>query len=200
MKTTNYEYVYILTNPAMPDWVKVGKSNNVMRRINDLNCTAVPLPFECFACLKVPADNVMNVERGLHKFLGFSFQKEKEFFRTSAEHVLKYFETAQLLNPAYEIIKGEALEDSSLTDKEKAAATTFDLLELPVGSKLVFTKDPTKVCEVSDKVNHVTYEGETYTISGLAVKLCGYSVTGYSYFTFEDEVLWDRRRRLHPEL
>ena len=71
-----YEYVYILTNPAMPDWVKVGKSNNVLRRINDLKCTAVPLPFECFACLKVPADNVMNVERGLQTFLGYSFQKE----------------------------------------------------------------------------------------------------------------------------
>ncbi len=195
-----YEYVYILTNPAIPDWVKVGKSNNVMRRINDLNCTAVPLPFECFACLKVPAENVMNVERGLQTFLGYSFQKEKEFFRTSPERVLQYFETARLLNPAYEIIKGDDLEEQTEKEKEKAAATTFALLELPIGSKLVFTKDPSITCEVADNVNHVFYNGETFTVSGLAVKLCGYSVTGFSYFTFEDEVLWERRRRLHPEL
>lgn len=195
-----FEYVYILTNPAMPEWVKVGKSNNVLRRINDLNCTAVPLPFECFACLKVPADNVMNVERGLQTFLGYSFQKEKEFFRTSPDRVLQYFETARLLNPSYEILKGDDLEEQPEKEKEKAAATTFELLELPVGSKLVFTKDSSVVCEVADKTNHVVYNGETFTVSGLAVKLCGYSVTGFSYFTFEDEVLWDRRRRLHPEL
>mgnify|MGYP003571253640 CR=1 FL=1 len=195
-----FEYVYILTNPAMPDWVKVGKSNNVLRRINDLNCTAVPLPFECFACLKVPADNVMNVERGLQTFLGYSFQKEKEFFRTSPDRVLKYFETAQLLNPAYEIIKGEDLEDESQTDKEKSAATTFALLDLPVGSKLVYTMDSNVVCEVADKSNHVIYKGQKYTISGLAVKLCGYNVNGYTRFMFEDETLWKRRQRLHPEL
>ena len=195
-----FEYVYILTNPAMPEWVKVGKSNNVLRRINDLNCTAVPLPFECFACLKVPADNVMNVERGLQTFLGYSFQKEKEFFRTSPERVLKYFETAQLLNPAYEIIKGEDLEDESQTDKEKSAATTFALLDISVGSKLVYTKDSTVVCEVADNINHVIYEGKKYTISGLAVELCGYNVNGYTRFMFEDETLWKRRQRLHPEL
>ena len=195
-----FEYVYILTNPAMPDWVKVGKSNNVLRRINDLNCTAVPLPFECFACLKVPADNVMNVERGLQTFLGYYFQKEKEFFRTSPDRVLKYFETAQLLNPAYEIIKGEDLEDESQTETEKSAATTFALLDLLVGSKLVYTKDSNVVCEVADKSNHVIYEGQKYTISGLAVKLCGYNVNGYTRFMFEDETLWKRRQRLHPEL
>lgn len=195
-----FEFVYILTNPAMPDWVKVGKSNNVLRRINDLNCTAVPLPFECFACLKVPADQVMNVERGLQTFLGYSFQKEKEFFRTSPDRVLQYFETARLLNPAYEIIKGDDLEGETEKETEKAAATTFELLEIPVGSKLVFTKNPGIVCEVADNQNKVIYAGETYTISGLAVKLCGYRVTGFAYFTFEDEVLWDRRRRLHPEL
>ena len=195
-----YEYVYILTNPAMPDWVKVGKSNNVLRRINDLKCTAVPLPFECFACLKVPADNVMNVERGLQTFLGYSFQKEKEFFRTSPERVREYFKTARLLNPAYEIINGEDLEDESQTETEKSAATTFSLLEIPVGSKLVYTKDTNIVCEVADKSNHVIYEGQKYTISGLAVKLCKYNVNGYTRFMFEDETLWKRRQRLHPEL
>lgn len=195
-----FEYVYILTNPAMPDWVKVGKSNNVLRRINDLNCTAVPLPFECFACLKVPADNVMNVERGLQTFLGYSFQKEKEFFRTSPDRVLQYFDTARLLIPTCEIIKGADLEDESQSETEKAAATTFALLDLPVGSKLVYTKDSAVVCEVADKSNHVIYEGQKYTISGLAVKFCGYNVNGYTRFMFEDETLWKRRQRLHPEL
>ena len=92
------------------------------------------------------------------------------------------------------------MEDESQTDKEKSAATTFALLDLLVGSKLVYTKDSNVVCEVADKSNHVIYNGQKYTISGLAVKLCGYNVNGYTRFMFEDETLWKRRQRLHPEL
>ncbi len=50
------------------------------------------------------------------------------------------------------------------------------------------------------KSNNVIYDGQKYTISGLAVKLCGYNVNGYTRFMFEDETLWKRRQRLHPEL
>ena len=196
----NYEYVYCLTNPAMPDWVKVGKSNDVSRRINDLNCTAVPLPFECFACLKVPADNVLNVEKGLHRFLGFAFRKEKEFFRTTPAHVLQYFETAQLLNPEYEIIKGDALNNETVQEKKKAAATNFGLLSIPVGSELVYINDTSVVCTVADASNKVMYKNKEYSISGLAMELRGYHINGYLCFMFEDETLWERRQRLHPEL
>ena len=92
------------------------------------------------------------------------------------------------------------MEEESLTDTEKSAATNFALLDLPIGSKLVFTRDNSIVCEVADNQNHVIYEREQYTISGLAVKLCGYNVNGYTRFMFEDETLWKRRQRLHPEL
>lgn len=197
----NYEYVYILTNPCMPDWVKVGKAKNIKNRISNLNeKTAVPLPFECFAALKVPAENVFNIEHGLHKFLGFSFQKEKEFFRTSKERVLEFFEATHSMFPDSELLREGDLNAETPTEKKKAAATTFELLGIPVGSKLVFIKDSNVVCEVADKTNQVLYEGENYSLSGLGVKLCGYNVSGYQYFTFEDELLAVRRNRLHPNL
>ena len=194
------EYVYILTNPAMPEWVKVGKSNNIPRRINDLNCTAVPLPFECYAALKVPADCVYGVEKGLQTFLGFSYQKEKEFFRTSPDEVLKYFKNAKLMNPSFEIIKGDKLEEESEAEKKRTKQTTFALCSVPLGSQLVFTRDSSVVCEVLDDKNKVKYKNKTYSISALASELLGYNVNGYVYFMFEDETLWNRRQRLHPEL
>lgn len=197
----NYEYVYLLTNPAMPDWVKVGKAKDINNRIASLNeKTAVPLPFECFAALKVPAENVFNIEHGLHKFLGFSYQKEKEFFRTTKERVLEFFEVTHSMFPDSELLLESDLNKETPAEKKKAAATTFALLNIPVGSKLVFIKNPSIVCEVANESNQVYYEGEQFSLSGLGVKLCGFNVSGYQYFTFEDELLSERRQRLHPNL
>lgn len=190
----NFEYVYILTNPCMPDWVKVGKTNNIERRIEDLNCTAVPLPFECFAYLKVPAVEVFNVERAMHTFLGYSFRKEKEFFKTSPERVLEFFNTAKLLNSVYEVVSHPSFDDEA--EHKSVTQTTFELLGIPVGSQLVFTRDSSVVCTVADKTNQVRYMNKQYSISGLAVELLSYNANGYKYFMFEDETLWARRVRL----
>jgi len=45
--------VYVLTNPAMPRLVKIGQTTDkITSRMNELNTTGVPLPFEClFACV-----------------------------------------------------------------------------------------------------------------------------------------------------
>lgn len=196
-----FEYVYILTNPAMPEWVKVGKTSNIKNRLATLSDrTAVPLPFECYACLKVPSESVFNVEHGLHKFLGFSFQKEKEFFRTSKDRVLEFFEVTETMVPGCTLLRYAELNAETPTEKKKAAATTFELLQIPEGSELVFIGTPPITCKVVDKKNQVEYEGKKYALSDLATKLCGYRVSGYQKFMFEDELLYDRRQRLNLKL
>lgn len=196
-----YEYVYLLTNPAMPEWIKVGKTNNIEKRIRDLSKkTAVPLPFECEAALKVPAENVFKVEKSLHDLLGFSVDSEKEFFRASAETVLKYFKTIQPITTDCTFILKEDLNKENPVDTKKAAKTTFELLQIPVGSELVFVGDKEKVCVVADGINQVSYNGETYALSVIAEMFCGYHVSGYQKFTYNGELLYDRRQRLHPEL
>jgi predicted GIY-YIG superfamily endonuclease len=40
--------VYILTNESMPDLVKIGITDNLERRIRELDNTSTPLHFECF--------------------------------------------------------------------------------------------------------------------------------------------------------
>ena len=55
MTTKEPGYVYILTNPSFrEDWVKIGKSSRpVDVRSKELDNTAVPLPFEIFATMKM---------------------------------------------------------------------------------------------------------------------------------------------------
>lgn len=45
--------VYILTNKSMPDLVKIGITDNLERRIRELDNTSTPLPFECFYAVEV---------------------------------------------------------------------------------------------------------------------------------------------------
>lgn len=188
------EFVYILTNPCMPDWIKVGKAKNVNRRLSDLNCTAVPLPFECYAYLEVPSDLVFNVEHGLHAILGRSLDKKKEFFRTKPEIILDYFKTVEGLNKAFHLVVNPDLE--SKQDMSIASRTTFELLGVPAGAVLTFVRDSSVTCTVADSINQVMYKGEQWSISGLACDLCKYRINGFRAFMYEDETLWQRRLRL----
>ena len=55
--------VYFLTNPAMPNMVKIGKTTrDVELRLGELNSTGVPLPFECEYVAKVK--DVDKTEKG----------------------------------------------------------------------------------------------------------------------------------------
>ena len=58
--------VYVLTNPAMPNMVKIGKTTrNVELRLADLYSTGVPLPFECEYAAKVK--DLDKTEKAFHK-------------------------------------------------------------------------------------------------------------------------------------
>jgi len=48
------EIVYVFTNEAMPELVKIGRTtNSVVERLTDLSrSTAIPLAFECYSLLK----------------------------------------------------------------------------------------------------------------------------------------------------
>lgn len=188
------EFVYIFTNPCIPDWVKVGRTNCIERRLNDLDCTAVPIPFECYAYLEVPSDLVSAVENSLHKLLGRALDQKKEFFHTNADIVLEYFKSIVALNKDFNLVIAPDLETSE--DKTKTQNTTFKLLGVPVGAVLTSVKDSTVSCVVADEINQVVCNGEQLSISRLACRIYGYNVNGFCKFLYEDETLWQRRKRL----
>jgi hypothetical protein len=75
--------------------------------------------------------------------------------------------------------------------------TRFRNLGVPIGAELVFTKDSHITCTVLDDSNQVGYDGKAWSISALVTHLLGVSsANGFCYFSYEGEVLWDRRLRL----
>lgn len=81
--------VYVLTNPAMPGLVKIGRTDqdDANTRIAQLYTTGVPVPFKLeFAC-KVP--NSEEVERALHIAFGPSrVNPKREFFTLNADQAI----------------------------------------------------------------------------------------------------------------
>lgn len=70
-------------------------------------------------------------------------------------------------------------------------------LGVPIGSEIAFTKDNHITCTVLDDSNQVEYDGKAWSISALATHLLGVSsANGFCHFSYEGEVLWDRRLRM----
>ena len=74
--------------------------------------------------------------------------------------------------------------------------TSFRSLCVPIGAELVFAKDSQINCTVLDNSNQVEYSGKEWAISALVMHLLGWSVNGFAYFSYEGEILSDRRLRL----
>lgn len=81
--------VYVLTNPAMPGLIKIGRTTqeDANSRIAQLYGTGVPVPFRLeFAC-KVP--NSDEVETALHiAFAPWRVNPKREFFRMEADQAI----------------------------------------------------------------------------------------------------------------
>jgi hypothetical protein len=113
------EIVYVLSNPAMPGILKIGKTDkdNVELRMKELYTTSVPLPFDCvYACI---VDSNEDVEKAMHE----TFEKQRvnprrEFFKLSANRAVKALKHYEV----YDVTPGfRANLDANLLDDEKDA-------------------------------------------------------------------------------
>ena len=216
--------VYILTNPSLDGWVKIGKTDNedIGERLNSLNrATELPLSFRCYATYAV--DNPGDVEERIHSILDLANyslraremqtngrERVREFFRLSPETAYGIFrEIAELRGDVdhlkvYEPTQQEAQEEAETTVSRRRRNTTFGMLNIPIGEKIRFQFIEEAEATILDSINHVEYEGMPYTVSRLAVKLlkerCGWentnSADGWTYFTWQGIALSERRDRL----
>jgi hypothetical protein len=87
-------WVYCLSNPAMPGYVKVGKTTREPReRAAELYTTGVPCEFVVEFAKKV--QNVSVKEKQLHQLLEKHYQRpnpNREFFQCSSADVHEFFE------------------------------------------------------------------------------------------------------------
>ena len=199
--------VYVLSNEAMPGYIKIGVTNgdspiDVKRRMNGLDNTNLPLPFECEYAAVVP--NYERVEKALHTAFGDyrvnrpnrrrEFFKDVEVFRVKAVIDLL---TIEEVTP--EVLEAESTDGDQTGIRRENF--TFKMVDIPIGAILQLVGAPDQICTVAGTKTEVEYDGDLYSISGLAkeLKQSKWSVQGPRYWIYEDETLQARRERLEEE-
>ena len=88
--------VYILTNQSMPDTIKIGITDNLERRVRELDNTSVALPFECYYAVEVK--DASKIEKKIHEGLDDKrIRQNREFFNASPEQAKSILEIAEVM-------------------------------------------------------------------------------------------------------
>jgi hypothetical protein len=201
------EIIYILTNEAMPGWIKIGiTTTSVEQRMLELDRTGVPLPFQCFYAAAV--NNSQALERKIHFIFGEPGQRarpNREFFRVDPERVRVAIEMVAIEDITSQVNTEFSKEDTqALIDNERRQPFRFSLAKVPVGAVLQFTRDESKTCRVIDD-KYVDFEGQKMSLSRVALlllKKMGYKspqVQGPLYWSYEGDSLVERRLRFEEE-
>ena len=204
--------IYILTNDSMPGLIKIGITNRPIReRLKELDSTELPTPFNLYYAIEI--DNYKQKEKLIHKaYAKDRIRLNREFFKVEPENA-----TALL-----KAVGGKEIDPSNInitideTGKEispdtfdarlpQAPITTFEMLDIPLGSTLTFTRDDRIECEVVEN-RKVEFKGEITSLSQLSRSILhkfynwkSNYINGFQFWEFENEILTDRRSRLENE-
>lgn len=201
------EIIYILTNPVIPDLIKIGRTINLEERVRSLSShSGVPVPFEVYyACV---VSNSIKVEKHLHDGFGdHRVNPKREFFRINPERVLSILKLVALedVTPNNDYVENKEEQQSLNKERSRRSNFTFSSVEISVGSVLHFVRDENITVKVVDDRN-VEFEGEITSLTQSSLKLLNRdhgwnstSVTGPRYWVYENETLSERRLRLENE-
>jgi hypothetical protein len=189
--------IYILTNPAMPGIVKIGKtSREIETRLSELYSTGVPVPFECVFAGKV--SDIDKVEKAFHlAFAPYRINPKREFFHIEAEQAIAMLElmTTEDVTPAMQKEADEVdIESKEASRKLKARRPSYNFLEMgiPIGSILNFTQLPQESVEVANE-RRVSFKGEIISLTAVTKELLNvnYRIAPGPYWTYQGKVLKD---------
>ncbi|MBS1455722.1 MAG: DUF4357 domain-containing protein [Clostridia bacterium] len=212
-------YIYVLTNPSFPEYVKIGYADNVDTRIVQLNrseCT--PFAFKKYAVLPVAsrlADK--NIHKLLDRFKPELRAKEnvngkirvREFFAMTAQEAVEilgdiggpYGETPQLFveQTAEEKQDQEIAEEAAIASERKSPFSFFKC-GIKEGEVITYVHDANIICTVAND-REVSYNGKLTSLSALAKKLLNHksAIQGTLHFAYKGEVLSSLRKRLEDE-
>ena len=171
----NTGIVYILSNLAMPNYIKVGVTSgdspeDVQKRMRELaNATGVPRAFDCEYATVV--NNYDKVEEAiLYAFASFRVNPRREFLEgidpVRVKAILKLHEIKEVTPGADGQEENEALEKER-PPRKKREGFEFSMVGIPVGASLQWADDPEIQCEVADEKTSVLYEGETLKVGNV---------------------------------
>ena len=127
--------VYVLTNPAMPGFVKIGMTDasDVQTRMNSLYSTGVPFPFECAIAWEIEGRDAGEIETALHTAFGpHRVNPSREFFEMDPEQVqvLLRIMPGKDVTPRPPAAEGETRDpDQDAASEYKARRTQTDEIQ-----------------------------------------------------------------------
>jgi hypothetical protein len=167
--------VYVLTNPAMPGLVKIGKTarDSVDARLNELYSTGVPVPFECVFAGKIEDED--KVERAFHTAFGpYRINPKREFFQIEPEQAIALLALMVVEDVTPDLQAEAATVDAGAEDgakrlKARRPVQNFVEMGIPAGSRLLFSDDATECTVVSGR--RVSFDGEEISLTALTQRL-----------------------------
>ena len=214
-------YIYILTNPSFPQYVKIGYATDVKQRLDELNrSTAVPFAFRIYATYEV--DSALS-DKKLHSILDKldpdlrsteevdGKRRIREFYAMTPEDAFSILEAiAEINNYRNRLKKWKATATEQREEalaqviseqhQERLAPFTFSACGIAIGEQIEFCAQGYEysgtLCKVVDD-KHVAYDGENWSLTALAKHLTGIrsSIAGPRYFKYKGEWLNDIRHR-----
>lgn len=190
--------IYVLTNPSFPEWVKVGFTENLEKRLQTLNIsTGLPFAFRVFATLDVPSSGA---DKKLHHLLAkFERSQEvingkirtREFFKASPEAIYEVLQDlAGIFNCPNKLRRYD--------DRKPSKQPRIDLfsLGLKAGDQLSFIPDAQIKIKVVDS-RHVEYKGKISSLTAVAKQLLNRNngVRGPQYWMFNGTPLLEMEKK-----
>lgn len=200
--------VYVLTNPAMPGLVKIGKTTQpeVEERMKQLYGSGVPVPFDCaFAC---QVKDAAEVEKALHlAFGGNRINPNREFFKIEPERIIAVLKllqvddiTTQIEHTIESDVPAADKESSEILKKSRRPRMNFHELSILNGSELISTEDPATIAIVVDE-RKVQFNGAVGSLTSATRKVLGlpdnYALQPSPYWTFNGKNLKDIYEAFH---
>src|SRR3990170_6921695 len=173
------EIIYILTNEAMPGYVKIGRTSaNLEQRIRELSAsTSIPIPFTCFYACTVK--DAQFVEHQLHDaFDNNRINPRREFFQVAPERVVAALKLAEIENitPKKDFVESKEDQEALNTARKIRSRFNFEMVDIPIGAELYFSRDEHIKAKVVDThaTDSIESNGKKTSLSRSAQKILGY--------------------------
>ena len=201
--------VYCVENPAMPDIVKIGATDDIGRRLRELYNTSVPVPFVCALALEV--EDPDEAERLLHDAFGdHRVSPGREFFEVNPQRVIAAMRLTKGrdVTPDADVVEDEDSRRALETAKKRRERFNFDMVGIGIGAELRFRANASDEENITAEVhshNRIRFRDRVTSLTAAAQDILrerGQAATnpqGPLYWRFEGESLDDRRRRMERE-
>ena len=205
--------IYLLTNKAFQNYIKLGCTDDIDKKIKQLNRNEIlPFDFQLFAEYDV---DIAMTDREFCKLIDglvpcrqedeYSDRKENctGFFAMSAEDGYSFLESIAKITGTTDRLKRIAPEKCAVSvspnadgeqKRTRRAPFSFSKAGIPVGAEIVFTEnEDIRPVVVDDR--HISYNGRTTFLSALAKELLGsdVSVSGTRFFSYDGKKLGEIR-------